>query len=313
MARKRGGLAGLYDRNKGVLQALAPMAAGAIGGPLAGAAVGAAMRGLDRPGQSGIGFDLVEGLKGGASGYMAGQTGQALKGGIKNLLAARQVNALGPMDVGSQIGLTPGSLPTSEMAVGRSLLNQSVMPVNPASLTATASPFADVIPEGASAAKANMARGASRASAAAQTAGRTTSQMPPMASPSAMTNMTPSLSQVGQGTYGGTRVNPSAMITNQPNQPMGRFAAPTSAPNAAPPSSTPWWKSKEGMMAIGQGAQTAAGLIGGQGQLALEREQMERAQQEAEARARLMAMFAPSILAGFNAPYGGQYTGLGGR
>ncbi len=66
-------------------------------------------------------------------------------------------------------------------------------------------------------------------------------------------------------------------------------------------------------MAIGQGAQTAAGLIGGQGQLALEREQMERAQQEAEARARLMAMFAPSILAGFNAPYGGQYTGLGGR
>jgi len=125
--------------------------------------------------------------------------------------------------------------------------------------------------------------------------------------------MTPSLSQVGQGTFGGTRVNPSAMITNQPNQPMGRFAAPTSAPNAAPPSSTPWWKSKEGMMAIGQGAQTAAGLIGGQGQLALEREQMERAQQEAEARARLMAMFAPSILAGFNAPYGGQYTGLGGR
>ncbi len=46
MARKRGGLAGVYDRNKGIIKALAPMALGAIPGVgmplavLAGAALG---------------------------------------------------------------------------------------------------------------------------------------------------------------------------------------------------------------------------------------------------------------------------------
>jgi hypothetical protein len=308
MARKRGGLAGLYDRNKGVLQALAPMAAGAIGGPLAGAAVGAAMRGLDRPGQSGIGFDLVEGLKGGASGYMAGQTGQALKGGIKNLLTARKVNALGDK-ISAVGGGDFAGLDIPDINLQRSVFDG--MSGGTGGFDAT-SYLADSAAQGPSAAM-RLGRGVSTANptAARQVAASVPNRIaPPQPT---MTNMTPSLSQVGSGTYGGTRVDPSAMITNQPNQPMGRFAAPTSAPNAAPPSSTPWWKSKEGMMAIGQGAQAAAGLAGSQGQLALEREQMERAQQEAEARARLMAMFAPSILAGFNAPYGGQYTGLGGR
>lgn len=308
MARKRGGLAGLYDRNKGVLQALAPMAAGAIGGPLAGAAVGAAMRGLDRPGQSGIGFDLEEGLKGGASGYMAGQTGQALKGGIKNLLTARKANALGDK-ISAVGGGDFAGLDIPDINLQRSVFEG--MSGGTGGFDAT-SYLADSAAQGPSAAM-RLGRGVSTANptAARQVAASVPNRIaPPQPT---MTNMTPSLSQVGQGTYGGTRVNPSAMITNQPNQPMDRFAAPTSAPNAAPPSSTPWWKSKEGMMAIGQGAQVAAGLVGSQGQMALEREQMERAREEAEARARLMAMLAPNILAGFNTSYGGQYTGLGGR
>lgn len=90
MARKRGGLAGIWDRNKGAIKALAPIALGAIPGvgvPLA-AVAGAAMGGLDRPGKGGIGLDLGGALKGGATGYLGGQTGKALAGGIKGMLTA---------------------------------------------------------------------------------------------------------------------------------------------------------------------------------------------------------------------------------
>jgi hypothetical protein len=87
MARKRGGLAGLYDRNKGVFQTAAPILAGAIGGPMAGAAVGAAMRGFDRPGKSGVGFDVGQGIQGGLSGYGAGALGQSARGALQGRLA----------------------------------------------------------------------------------------------------------------------------------------------------------------------------------------------------------------------------------
>jgi hypothetical protein len=89
MARKRGGLAGFYDRNKGAIQAAAPFLAGAIGGPLAGAAVGAAIKGLDREGQSGIGFDIGQGLQGGISGYGAGSLGASAKNMFTGKLAER--------------------------------------------------------------------------------------------------------------------------------------------------------------------------------------------------------------------------------
>lgn len=76
MARKRGGLAGIYDRNKGLIRTGAGLLAGAVGGPLAGAAVGAAMRGLDREGKRGIGFDVGQGIRGGVEGALAGKAGQ---------------------------------------------------------------------------------------------------------------------------------------------------------------------------------------------------------------------------------------------
>jgi len=84
MARKRGGLAGLYDRNKGLVRTAATIGAGLLGGPGAAAATGAAFRGLDRPGKSGIGLDPFAALRGGVEGYAIGQGTQ----GVKNLLTA---------------------------------------------------------------------------------------------------------------------------------------------------------------------------------------------------------------------------------
>ena len=79
MARKRGGLAGIWDRNKGWMKYVAPAVAGAIPGlgPLAAAGIGAAMGGLDREGKRGIGIDLGGAARGAATGYGAGQLGAA--------------------------------------------------------------------------------------------------------------------------------------------------------------------------------------------------------------------------------------------
>lgn len=74
MARKRGGLAGLYDRNKGFFKTAVPAALSFIPGaglPLA-AAAGAAFGGFDRPGKAGIGFDPVKGIMGGLQGAAIG-------------------------------------------------------------------------------------------------------------------------------------------------------------------------------------------------------------------------------------------------
>lgn len=80
MARKRGGLAGLYDRNKGLIRTGATIGASLLGGPLAGAATGAAFRGLDREGKRGIGFDVGQGALGGIEGYAMGKGTQNIQG-----------------------------------------------------------------------------------------------------------------------------------------------------------------------------------------------------------------------------------------
>jgi len=99
MARKRGGLAGIWDRNKGIIKAVAPVALGMIPGvgvPLA-AAAGAAMGGLDRPGKGGIGLDVGGALKGGVTGYLGGQTGKGIAGGVRNLLAPKAPDISGTL------------------------------------------------------------------------------------------------------------------------------------------------------------------------------------------------------------------------
>jgi len=85
--RKRGGLAGIWDRNKGVITPLATLAAGALGGPAAATALGAAMGGLDRPGQRGIGLDAGGAVRGGLQGYTMGRVGQYGAGKLKGLFA----------------------------------------------------------------------------------------------------------------------------------------------------------------------------------------------------------------------------------
>lgn len=141
MARKRGGLAGLYDRNKGVIQAAAPVLAGAFGGPLAGAAVGAAMKGLDREGKSGIGFDVKQGMKGGLSGYASGAVGKSLAGGLKGRLAEfftgskGAAGSLPPVDMASKIGITPGMAGSAPMSVAAASPASVSMAGAPASMT----------------------------------------------------------------------------------------------------------------------------------------------------------------------------------
>ena len=78
MAKKRGGLAGFYDRNKKIIKPVAAGLAGLVGTPALGAAVGAAFGGLDREGKRGIGFDALGAAKGGLEGYAAGSAGQSL-------------------------------------------------------------------------------------------------------------------------------------------------------------------------------------------------------------------------------------------
>jgi len=123
MAKKRGGLAGLYDRNKGIIKKAAPVLAGMVGGPLAGAAVGAAMRGLDREGKSGIGFDVGQGVRGGLEGYAGGAAGKGLKGmftaGMKKMGAASAAKRLAANELtgAPTVGLTAGA-PSSYGAIG---------------------------------------------------------------------------------------------------------------------------------------------------------------------------------------------------
>lgn len=114
MARKRGGAAGAWDRNKGWLKSVVPGVLGAIPGvgvPLAVAA-GAAMRGFDREGKGGIGFDVGQGIRGGLEGYGMGKLGQSAGGSIKSMLAPK-AGAAGLPSVAAPdtIGMTNTMMP----------------------------------------------------------------------------------------------------------------------------------------------------------------------------------------------------------
>lgn len=101
--RKRGGLAGIWDRNKNVLR---PVVSGALGlvNPALGAAAGAAMRGLDRPGKGGIGLDVGQAVRGGLEGYGAGAAASALKGGAQAAMGAEGMGRLSAFGRGAKAG-----------------------------------------------------------------------------------------------------------------------------------------------------------------------------------------------------------------
>jgi len=144
MARKRGGLAGFYDRNKGFLKKAVPVGLSFIPGvgiPLA-AAAGAAM-GADTEGKGYFsGFNVGGAIKGGLEGYGLGKGAQSVRG----LLAPSGSN---PSVLAKQIGMTPsaGGMPagvgTPTMAaapdIGRVSSLSSYVGTTPSAMTGPAS------------------------------------------------------------------------------------------------------------------------------------------------------------------------------
>jgi hypothetical protein len=116
MAKKRGGIAGFYDRNKKIIKPVATGLAGMFGTPALGAAVGAAFGGLDRPGKGGIGLDVMGAAKGGLSGYAAGSAGQSLgkMAGIGKIGGLQSAGSkLGGMFTGGGVpGMAANKLPS---------------------------------------------------------------------------------------------------------------------------------------------------------------------------------------------------------
>lgn len=101
--RKRGGLAGIYDRNKKIIK---PVVSGALGliNPALGAAAGAAMGGLDREGKRGVGLDLGGAVRGGIAGYGAGAAASALKGGVQGAMGATGLDRISAFGSGAKAG-----------------------------------------------------------------------------------------------------------------------------------------------------------------------------------------------------------------
>lgn len=78
-SKKRGGVAGAYDRNKALVQAAAPVLASMFipgSAALIGGITGGLARGLDRPGKSGIGLDLGQAAQGALTGAALGTAGR---------------------------------------------------------------------------------------------------------------------------------------------------------------------------------------------------------------------------------------------
>lgn len=125
--RKRGGLAGLYDRNKKII---APVATGLAGlfNPLAGAAVGAAFKGMDRPGKSGIGFDVGKGAMGALQGYGMGKGAQALKGMFTGGAAGAAGAAGGGAPGSAVLSKTGTAIDPSVLNRGADLVAQAAQP-----------------------------------------------------------------------------------------------------------------------------------------------------------------------------------------
>lgn len=120
MARKRGGLAGIYDRNKKLIKTVAPIAAGFIPGvgPALGAAIGAAIGG-DREGKGYFkGFDAIGAAKGGLSGYGGAKLGQAAKGKLGQMFTGG-VSPIDKLTGAPKLGvMTETTGPSSYGAIG---------------------------------------------------------------------------------------------------------------------------------------------------------------------------------------------------
>lgn len=145
--KKRGGVAGAYDRNKALVQAAAPVLAGLLvpgaQAGLAGAITGGLARGVDRPGKGGIGLDLGRAATGALSGAAMGQLGGAAKSGLQGMLGGG--GALKPMpDAGAPISAVGGApaLPRGAMAAAPAAAAPAATMGGAAQAAATAAPAA---------------------------------------------------------------------------------------------------------------------------------------------------------------------------
>lgn len=174
--RKRGGVAGVYDRNKKVITPIAELAAGALGGPWAGAAVGGLMKGFDREGKGGIGFDVGQGLKGGLEGAAVGSVGDWGRGAIQNHLAKRGMGA------GLKALPAPGAASNNvlpQAAVPSSMGTGAAAPIKPGMMTRVGN-FVKSAPQavgGAFTAGAQMMDSASQRRIAGQQAGQQAAEL----------------------------------------------------------------------------------------------------------------------------------------
>jgi hypothetical protein len=136
--KTRGGLAGVYDRNKGLVQAALPTLAGILvpgAGALAGGVVGGLAKGLDRPGQGGIGLDLKQAGRGALAGAGLGQVGSYARTGLQNLMAPK-ADTLRPMT--APTGPSVGSVQTGMGTAGATTTPAAAAPVTGAAAGAAA-------------------------------------------------------------------------------------------------------------------------------------------------------------------------------
>ena len=198
MAKKRGGVAGFYDRNKGFLKKAVPVGLSFIPGvgiPLA-AAAGAAM-GADTEGKGYFsGFNVGGAIKGGLEGYGLAKGTQSAVGNVRNLLNARagskglaagtkalenfQVPDLTDYNAMPDVGLR-------QRGIFEGLTGEGGTPVT-SRLTTAGVP------------KLSAARPAARAAAQAVPSSSAV-RMPLM--PTGMTNQFPGMGEIGGASYGG--------------------------------------------------------------------------------------------------------------
>lgn len=131
MARRRGGIAGFFDRNKSWLKPAAGVAGFLAGGPAGSAAVNGLWSGFDREGRRGVGFDVRRGVRGAATGAAAGVAGNALTGAGGQGLAGLQ-------RMFSQSGLR--ELGQNADFYGRGAINMATRPVRGVARWAAADP-----------------------------------------------------------------------------------------------------------------------------------------------------------------------------
>jgi len=230
MARKRGGLAGLYDKTKPFLRVAAPIALGAIPGvgvPLAVAA-GAAM-GADKEGRKLLDWRNVGGaITGGLAGYTGGKMGESIRqtvqNRVKDLLTARAGSRAGSKGLEAGTKALEGfqvpdltdynalsDIGVRQRGIFEGLTGEGGMPLTSRLTTAAAPNITAAAPRVV----------APTARAAAGPVGPLASS--PVPAPQGMLNRSPSLETINRSMGATPTPNPSDALKNKEG-PFGRFA-----------------------------------------------------------------------------------------